>query len=155
MPLKNSSQSRGHLFVLQVDLQWHEDVMQFEILNAVASLNIPQHFHVCSRVSLNFELCEATLAAYSPINGGTLSCAKNVLSLQAIAAMNSAKLISRFDGSGDVDAWLCRAELIVKAKKEAIPVCLDGAAFAVYEQMPAARRADFTRIRASWLERLM
>ena len=65
--------------------------------------------------------------------------------------MNSAKLIPLFDGSGDVEAWLCRAELIVQAKKEdpaeVIPVCLDGAAFAVYEQMVTADRNDFTRIR--------
>lgn len=66
--------------------------------------------------------------------------------------MKSTKLIPRFDGSGDVDAWLCRAELIVEAKKEdpaeVIPVCLDGAAFAVYEQMAAAHRKNFALIRA-------
>ena len=65
--------------------------------------------------------------------------------------MDSARLISRFDGSGDVDTWLCRAELIVNAKKEnpaeVIPVCLDGAAFAVYERMSAAHRDDFSQIR--------
>ena len=67
--------------------------------------------------------------------------------------MNSTKLIPRFDDSGDVEAWLCRAELIVQAQKEnpeeIIPVCLDGATFAVYEHMAAADCRIFTRI---WAE---
>ena len=65
--------------------------------------------------------------------------------------MSSVKLIPRFDGSGDVDAWLCRAELIVEARNEnpasVIPVCLDGAAFAVYEQIDTEHRKDFTCLR--------
>ena len=66
--------------------------------------------------------------------------------------MNSLKLIPRYDGTGDVEAWLCKAELVVQARKEelteVIPVCLDGAAFAVYEHMTAADRMSYARIRA-------
>lgn len=67
--------------------------------------------------------------------------------------MKSIKLIPRYDGKGDIDSWLCRAELIVQAQQEnpavVIPVCLDGAAFAVYEHMSAADREDFSLIRTA------
>lgn len=69
--------------------------------------------------------------------------------------MNSAKFIARYDGSTDIDAWLCKAELIVESKKEkgeeVIPACLEGAAFAVYQRMSAAERADFSVIKTRLL----
>jgi hypothetical protein len=67
--------------------------------------------------------------------------------------MESTKLIPRYDGSGDIEAWLCRSEIIVQTKKEnpadVIPVCLDGAAFAVYEHLSSKDRADFAAIRVA------
>ena len=65
--------------------------------------------------------------------------------------MQSVKLLTRFDGKGDVLAWLRKAELIVDGRKEdpaqVIPACLEGAAFAVFEQMDSADRSDFAKIR--------
>ena len=67
----------------------------------------------------------------------------SAFSLQAIAAVmdrSSADVIKPFDGSGDVATWLKKLKLVARIKKikdvaALIPLHLEGAAFAVYDQL--------------------
>ena len=81
------------------------------------------------------------------------------LSLQAITAMSEIRLhdvVKRFSGgsSEDVAVWLRQLKLVAKLRKIAdlstiIPLFLDGAAFAVYEQLEEEAQGDAAKIESA------
>ena len=80
-----------------------------------------------------------------------------VLQSEAIAAMESAReMIKSFDGvSGvEVETWLRKIKLVAKLKKISdlhnfIPLYLDGAAFAIYDQLSDKDKDDAAKIEAA------
>lgn len=67
-----------------------------------------------------------------------------------------ARLISEYDGTGDVVEWITRAELLCKHRgadaAAVIPLRLTGGAFAVWAQLPDESRGCLQAIRAALFE---
>ena len=62
------------------------------------------------------------------------------------------KMIEPYDGSGDIQQWIKRMELISKVQKwddltAVLPLFLTGAAFAVYEHLEPEEQKDINAIK--------
>ena len=71
-----------------------------------------------------------------------------------MSSLRITDVVTRYNGDGDVVAWLDRLEVVVRLKKESadlvniIPMFMEGAAYDVFAQMPAAEQSDTERLKA-------
>ena len=86
-----------------------------------------------------------------------LLCELRVIQLQASRAMMKiTDAVRRFNGEGDVVAWVERFEMVVKLQTKPddtpcdqaklLPLFLEGAAYEVYAQMTEEKRKDATEL---------
>jgi hypothetical protein len=63
-------------------------------------------------------------------------------------------VVTPFDGSGDVNAWMKKVRLVGKLKKikdlaEFVPLYLEGQAFAIYDELDSSEKEDVLKIEAA------